>query len=608
MALRVLLALFITLAHNADASNDTCSGGFFTVLSEKRPWGGAVGSDRCVDTIKAVKSRLGILDREMERLGSTLSIYTTFTPLKECGITSSSASNGTVFNDGKRHQRIFFEVFSAMEVLKEYGYGPSLENMRKWTITGWARTSDVLRLIIAHKHGRTYIDTDVVFLDTDIRLYTQPFASAAVWADSGSAVEISNSAFCLQKGLLREMMSWQRRRIEHGDPINYFYTELGPAMFMKVLLRSSYTVRLLSQNNPKEHKREKIAQSIARYAHPFLHLTTAIRKFQGGSYESTVAAVEGALSGRRKGVKKHAAYAQNMSNTSDTVGNTTNCHNFGSIFVDSRVFNNSESVQCSTDILRLGSFLSLAAPPLRASGQHLYVYTDSDASSLKRCGISANFLDAAVAEVAIMQKKSRRHGVHIIHSYKFNELSKEMGVGAEYSSQLLPVMLSLKYGLAFIHSETVFVSRAGTKTDMFRRPYVTVHVWGEEANALEVGDTSFCLDRSLLHSLLRCREGLARCLQLELLKYRGAAQPRLLPVNKPKDLPSAMMLAETLLRDELQLLRITSDLRRENSAQSAVSLDELLKHTQSIMNHTVTLYTHSKTKKVKHPLAILTGS
>ena len=142
---------------------------------------------------------------------------------------------------------------------------------------GYIRSSDIVRLTIAHKYNQIYVDSDVHLLDLTLTSYQIPFVAVNVWQDIENALEISNCAFCLPRNVLTAMMKFQQNRIAYGSD-EYFYTELGPSMFHKVIMNQPTAIALYSQNNPKASDLDTVAQSIKFYGHKFLHISTAIRK------------------------------------------------------------------------------------------------------------------------------------------------------------------------------------------------------------------------------------------------------------------------------------------------------------------------------------------
>jgi hypothetical protein len=87
----------------------------------------------------------------------------------------------------------------------------------------------------------------------------------------------SNSAFCLPKNVLEDMISFQINRIEHGSG-DIFYTELGPAMFHRVIMNRYNNIYLYSHNSPVNPSINDIVGDIYRYGHRQLHLSGHIRR------------------------------------------------------------------------------------------------------------------------------------------------------------------------------------------------------------------------------------------------------------------------------------------------------------------------------------------
>jgi len=219
----VILVLSILVAGHSSTSiasskNLHSCQNFMTVMSESQPWN--PGRESCHRSVIAIGSRLVILSTLMKRMNSSLTVYSTFQNISRCGIK-------------KELPHVHFVTINATALLMEYYYDKALVQMRQWNVSGYTRTSDILRILLAHKYQQAYIDTDIYFLDWNRQLYSKPFVSVAIWKDVENSVEISNSAFCLQREILQQMMTFQRNRIENGTNI-FFYTEIGPSMFHKV--------------------------------------------------------------------------------------------------------------------------------------------------------------------------------------------------------------------------------------------------------------------------------------------------------------------------------------------------------------------------------------
>lgn len=240
-----------------------CKQEFFTVLADKMPW--KSNSNDCITSFMSAKDRILLLSVSLHQMNSTLTIYTSFDNIDTCR---------SLYG----FKNVYITTFNAKELLFEYKYPQDvLKVMNNWNLLGYARSSDIIRLMLAHKYNQIYVDTDVHFLDHNISAYTIPYVAVNVWQDIENALEISNCAFCLPSSTLLTMIQFQQNRILKG-PEAYQYTELGPSMFHKVLMNQPNTVALYSQNHPKETNFIKIAESVVLYHHKFLHVTTAIRK------------------------------------------------------------------------------------------------------------------------------------------------------------------------------------------------------------------------------------------------------------------------------------------------------------------------------------------
>lgn len=213
----------------------------------------------CVEKFDDLDDRLRMISAQMTAMNSTYTLYTTDN--KQC-----------VFN----YPGVSIETFNSTEILVHYGFEPAFPRMSLWRKTRFTRISDILRMCLAHRFQKSYIDTDVHFLQLDKSVFEKSYVGAAMWGDLKNAIEISNAAFCLPRVIVEELLSFQLNRILHGSE-NFFYTELGPSAFHNVLL-NRHAIALYSQNHPAEPSMEKIAESIHHYGHRQLHLTGHVRK------------------------------------------------------------------------------------------------------------------------------------------------------------------------------------------------------------------------------------------------------------------------------------------------------------------------------------------
>ena len=241
--------------------------GFMTVIATRKPWNNDNDED-CAETAFAMDERLRILSAEMLFMKTNLTVYTTYVRYMDCHL---------------NYPGIIVEFFNATELLHSYGFdSPTLHVMSNWSVQGYARTSDVVRLALAHRYRKTYIDPDILFLRLNVTMYSREFVSVCMWANSGPSMELTNSAFCLRRDILMEMLIEQKKRILTGSQI-YRYTELGPILFLKTFINNR-KVLFYSQNAPKEASVLKVIRSIRTFDHKMLHLTTAIRKAWGDKY------------------------------------------------------------------------------------------------------------------------------------------------------------------------------------------------------------------------------------------------------------------------------------------------------------------------------------
>ena len=68
------------------------------------------------------------------------------------------------------YPRIHVSAFNATELLVASGFEEAFPVMATWKKTRYTRISDILRLCLARKHGKSYLDTDVHFLQLSTSL------------------------------------------------------------------------------------------------------------------------------------------------------------------------------------------------------------------------------------------------------------------------------------------------------------------------------------------------------------------------------------------------------------------------------------------------------
>jgi len=233
--------------------------GFMALVAGKYPWR---VDESCVESIVRLQERFFILSQQMIMMKANLTVFVSHSNYVICDL---------------KLPNIIVQSFDAKELLIHYGFGEAIDSMNKWRLKSYTRTSDLLRILLARRFRMTYIDTDIHFLNTSREVFFRPFVGAAIWSDVKCGIELTNSAFCLQSNVLDEMIEFLRLRIGKGSS-NYQYTELGPAMFQKLLMNKNFAVSLYSQNHPVQSTIDDIYRSYSRYHHTHLHLTGHIRK------------------------------------------------------------------------------------------------------------------------------------------------------------------------------------------------------------------------------------------------------------------------------------------------------------------------------------------
>ena len=213
----------------------------------------------CVDKFSELDEKMRVLSAQMSAMGSNLTLFVTDS--KQCDFPYPGISTQT---------------FNATELLVSMGFSVAFPIMDTWKKTRYTRIPAILRIGLAHRHGKSYLDTDVTLLLLQKEPFMRAYAGAALWSNLKNAIEITNAAFCLPRPVLADMMAFQRARVLKGGE-DYFYTELGPSMFHNVLM-NRYPVALYSQNHPAQPSLDSIARDVHQYGHLQLHLTGHVRK------------------------------------------------------------------------------------------------------------------------------------------------------------------------------------------------------------------------------------------------------------------------------------------------------------------------------------------
>lgn len=265
--LSVLFFLIIcgasVLSFNYD--NEYCVG-FMSLVAGK-----SLYDDDCSQSILQLDERMQLMSSQMEWINSTIFIFSAF-----------SNETGRLCEWNLPYLKVV--NFNATKLLLEYGFGEFLPEIQSWSLIGpnekspkhqYARLSDILRVLLAHKYQYTYLDYDVYYLNSDPKRYLKPHVGAAAWSSEKHYLEISNSAFCLPLPVLEDMLAFIKKRIRSGGE-SYFYTELGPNMFHRVIY-NKYPILMYTQNHPRLIEVSHIAADVLNYHHEMLHMTGLLR-------------------------------------------------------------------------------------------------------------------------------------------------------------------------------------------------------------------------------------------------------------------------------------------------------------------------------------------
>jgi len=68
--------------------------------------------------------------------------------------------------------------------MQEYDMQGVIDKFAPYTLgeQNYARVSDMLRILLAHKHGGAYMDLDVHYLNYDRAHFARPFVASHIWA------------------------------------------------------------------------------------------------------------------------------------------------------------------------------------------------------------------------------------------------------------------------------------------------------------------------------------------------------------------------------------------------------------------------------------------
>ena len=276
---------------NNDNNNDTTNKNYYYNYNDSdicNDFFAIILKESCKESFKSFTSRYEFINKQMLSMNSHLTIYSSYSDTIKCESLYI-----------KKYSNIHVEYFNSHELLKE---SEDIDDevidiiIKNWPKNKYTRISDLLRLILALKTKKSYIDLDIIFVPTLIKNhnnndeknqfvinksdYMKSYVGVSVFQDEKNALEITNAAFCLPPIILRRMISFINQRIIKGNrnSKSYFYTELGPSLFHKILFNRQPSVTLYSQNNPAISDITRIVSDSIIYNHKQLHLSGWVRK------------------------------------------------------------------------------------------------------------------------------------------------------------------------------------------------------------------------------------------------------------------------------------------------------------------------------------------
>lgn len=152
--------------------------------------------------------------------------------------------------------------------------------IESWSVQ-WSdvsRRTDIYRLCLQYLHGSTFLTIDSVPLSLDPTMYQHEFVAVEMHRNTGFNLQITNSAFCLNRDTLYRMMQYQIERIRFHtsievkenyvivgedvqvvtqrlilprDDVPWADNELSSNMFLKFLFNGHpHRIAMYSQNHP----------------------------------------------------------------------------------------------------------------------------------------------------------------------------------------------------------------------------------------------------------------------------------------------------------------------------------------------------------------------
>ena len=113
----------------------------------------------CTEKFAELDQRINVISAQMKQMNATFTLYTT-------GIDSCNFP----------YTGIEVAVFNTSEILSSYGFEAVSDKMSTWKKTRYTRISDVLRIALAHRFQKSYLDTDMHFLHLRKEIYQRAYA------------------------------------------------------------------------------------------------------------------------------------------------------------------------------------------------------------------------------------------------------------------------------------------------------------------------------------------------------------------------------------------------------------------------------------------------
>ena len=204
-------------------ANGKCDN-FFSLLVISR-------NDMCIDVLRNDTEFFLVQSQQMNKLKSKITIFIdNLTPKNDHVFDDLTAMDCieryreeymTTLNTDTRYDNINFRYVNSTALFYEYQVPrKAIIAMDEWAHgiidarVEAGRISDIIRICLAHKFSYTYIDLDIIFNSPINEHYLTPFISVRQIAAPMSSkieysVEFTNTAFCLPKQTLQNILKYQ---------------------------------------------------------------------------------------------------------------------------------------------------------------------------------------------------------------------------------------------------------------------------------------------------------------------------------------------------------------------------------------------------------------